>query len=183
MSSVQDRKFYSILKRIPVETTLEVLKFLTYEQWFALQFSNWRLANIIKKNVNYLAFPKFRWIGFYVRVKYLMAFNSKYQLALSRSILHPFKKYNIRWVYSKGWGFGRERKCNNERYSFCLIKEISLKIKLLWINNFQSDLTEAFSKLNQVPLARFRFENSENNFLYIYIGTGKCFILLPFIFI
>jgi hypothetical protein len=52
MSSLPDPKFNSILKRIPVETTLEVLKFLTYKQWFALQFSNWRLAEIIKKNVN-----------------------------------------------------------------------------------------------------------------------------------
>jgi hypothetical protein len=73
-----DRKFNSILKRIPVETTLEVLKFLTYKQWFVLQFSNWRLAEIIKKNVHYLAFPKFHSIRFCVRVKYLMAFNSKY---------------------------------------------------------------------------------------------------------
>jgi hypothetical protein len=78
MSSVPDRKFNSILKRIPVETTLEVLKFLTYEQWFALQFSNWRLAEIIKKNVHYLAFPKLYSIDFFVRVKHLMAFNSKH---------------------------------------------------------------------------------------------------------
>jgi hypothetical protein len=35
---------------------LWVLKFLTYEQWFPLQFSNWRLANIVKKNVNYWPF-------------------------------------------------------------------------------------------------------------------------------
>jgi hypothetical protein len=76
-----DRKFNSILKRIPVETTLEVLKFLTYKQWFALQFSNCRLAEIIKKNENYLAFPKLRCIGFYVRVKHLMAFNSKHQFS------------------------------------------------------------------------------------------------------
>jgi hypothetical protein len=78
MSSMPDRKFNSILKMIPVETTLEVLKFLTYEQWFALQFSNWRLANIIKKNVNYLAFPKLHSIEFYVRDKHLMAFNYKH---------------------------------------------------------------------------------------------------------
>jgi hypothetical protein len=78
MSSVPDRKFNSILKRIPVETIFDVLKFLTYKQWFSLQFSNWRLAEIIKKTVNYLAFPKFFSIRFYVRVKYLMAFNSKH---------------------------------------------------------------------------------------------------------
>jgi hypothetical protein len=72
MSSVPDRKFNSILKRIPVETVFDVLKFLTYEQWFALQFSNWRLAEIIKKNVNYLAFPKLFRIEFYVRVKYYL---------------------------------------------------------------------------------------------------------------
>jgi hypothetical protein len=78
MSSVPDRKFNSILKRIPVETVFDVLKFLTYKQWFALQFSNWRLAEIIKKNVNYLAFPKLYRISFRVRVKYLMAFNFKH---------------------------------------------------------------------------------------------------------
>jgi hypothetical protein len=73
-----DRKFNSIIKRIPVETTLEVLKFLTYEQWFALQFSNWRLAEIIKKNVNYLAFPKLNRIDFHVSAKHLMTFNFKH---------------------------------------------------------------------------------------------------------
>jgi hypothetical protein len=78
MSSVPNQKFNSILKRIPVETTLEVIKFLTYKQWSALQFSNWRLAEIIKKNVNYLAFPKFHQIDFYVRAKHLMAFNFKH---------------------------------------------------------------------------------------------------------
>jgi hypothetical protein len=78
MSSVPYRKFNSVLKRIPVETVIDVLKFLTYKQWFALQFSNWRLAEIIKKNVNYLAFPKLRRIDFYVRAKHLIAFNSKH---------------------------------------------------------------------------------------------------------
>jgi hypothetical protein len=72
MSSVADQKFNSILKRIPVETVFDMLKFLTYEQWFALQFSNWRLAEIIKKNINYLAFPKFHSIGFYVSAKYYL---------------------------------------------------------------------------------------------------------------
>jgi hypothetical protein len=72
MSSMPDRKFNSILKRIPVETIFDMLKFLTYEQWFTLQFSNWRLAEIIKKNINYLAFPKFRWIAFYVSAKYYL---------------------------------------------------------------------------------------------------------------
>jgi hypothetical protein len=67
MSSVP---FSSILKRIPVETTFDVLKFLTYEQWFSLQFSNWRLAEIIKKNENYLAYPKLHSIDFYVRAKF-----------------------------------------------------------------------------------------------------------------
>jgi hypothetical protein len=71
MSSVPDRKFNSILKRIPVETIFDVIKFLTYEQWFTLQFSNLRLAQIIKKNVNYLAFLKVGGIRFYVSVKYL----------------------------------------------------------------------------------------------------------------
>jgi hypothetical protein len=80
MSSVPDRKFISILRRIPVETTLDVLKFLTYKQWFALQFSNWRLAEIIKKNENYLAFPKFHCIDFHVRDKHLMAFNTNLAL-------------------------------------------------------------------------------------------------------
>jgi hypothetical protein len=78
MSSVPDRKFNSILRRIPVETIFEVLKFLTYEQWFALQFSNWRLAEIIKKNENYLAFPKLHSIYFFVRAKHLMPLNSKH---------------------------------------------------------------------------------------------------------
>jgi hypothetical protein len=78
MSSVPDPKFNSILKRIPVETFFDVLKFLTYKQWFALQFSNWRLAQIIKKNVHYLAFPKLYGIGFHVRVKYFLPFNSKH---------------------------------------------------------------------------------------------------------
>jgi hypothetical protein len=79
MSSVPDRKLNSILKRIPVETIFDVLKFLTYEQWFALQFSNWRLAEIIKKNVHYLAFPKLLYIAIDVSVKYyLMAFNYKH---------------------------------------------------------------------------------------------------------
>jgi hypothetical protein len=77
MSSVPDRKFNSLLNRIPVETVFDVLGFLTYEQWFVLQFSNWRLAKIIKKNMNYLAYPKFFSIAFHVRVKYLLAFNSK----------------------------------------------------------------------------------------------------------
>jgi hypothetical protein len=39
------------------------------------------LAEIIKKNVNYLAFPKLHWIEFCVRDKYLMAFNSKHQFS------------------------------------------------------------------------------------------------------
>jgi hypothetical protein len=72
MSSVPDRKFHSILKRIPVETIFDVLKFLTYEQWFALQFLNWRLAEIIEKNVNYLAFPMLHSIFFRVRAKYYL---------------------------------------------------------------------------------------------------------------
>jgi hypothetical protein len=71
MSSVPDRKFYSVLKRIPVETVCEVLAFLTYKQWFALQFSSFRLARIIDKNINYLAYPKLRRIAFLsVRAKH-----------------------------------------------------------------------------------------------------------------
>jgi hypothetical protein len=44
-------------------------------------------------------------------------------------------------------------------------------------------LTEAFAKLNQVPLALFpRDENpNKDNLLYIYIRmTGTYFIFLPF---
>jgi hypothetical protein len=43
-------------------------------------------------------------------------------------------------------------------------------------NNFQIDLTEAFAKLNQVPLVVFTSDENPNkdNFLYIYIRmTGK----------
>jgi hypothetical protein len=113
MSSMPDRKFNSILKRIPVETIFEVLKFLTYEQWFGLQFSNWRLAEIIKKNVNYLAFPKLHSIVFCVRVKYLRpSIPNTNNLVLSTTV---FKKYNIWWDCSKGWGFGWERKGNKKR--------------------------------------------------------------------
>jgi hypothetical protein len=72
MSSVLDRKFNSILKRIPVETVFDVLKFLTYEQWFSFQFSIFRLARIIDKNINYLAFPKLYSIEFYVSAKYYL---------------------------------------------------------------------------------------------------------------
>jgi hypothetical protein len=49
--------------------------------------------------------------------------------------------------------------------------------------NFQSDLTEAFAKLNQVPLALFPSdENPEiENFFNIYIEmTGTYFILYSF---
>jgi hypothetical protein len=48
-----------------------------------------------------------------------------------------------------------------------------LKIKILWINNFQCDLTEALVKLNRVPLASDEDPVDENIF-YIYIKmTGK----------
>jgi hypothetical protein len=45
----------------------------------------------------------------------------------------------------------------------------------------QSDLTEAFARLNQTPLALFRDDKNPNkDFFYICI-TGTYFILLPFI--
>jgi hypothetical protein len=86
----------------------------------------------------------------------------------------------MQWVYSKDWGSGRERKGNKKVNLFTFSKKFFCD-KLLWIKNFQSDLTEAFSKLNQVPLALFPSdENPDKNFFCICIRmTGTYFY--PFI--
>jgi hypothetical protein len=89
-------------------------------------------------------------------------------------MLHSFKKYNIRWDWSKDWGFGRERKGNKKSNNVIRKDNLNFYPFFAKIKCFQSDLTEALAKLNQMPLALFRNENPGKNFLYIYIRmTGN----------